>query len=74
MNNIEKTEIIYTHFEKFITLSEKLKSELSKRIKPIEFKKGELILDANNISKKSYFISKGILLKMEKKSANIFQE
>ena len=61
MNNIEKTEIIFTHFEKFITLSEKLKSELSKRIKPIAFKKGELVLDANNISKKSYFIKKGIL-------------
>ena len=36
-------------------------SELSKRIKPIAFKKGELVLDANNISKKSYFIKKGIL-------------
>ena len=61
MNNLKKTEIIFTHFEKFITLSEKLKSELSKRIKPIAFKKGELVLDANNISKKSYFINKGIL-------------
>jgi len=38
-----------------------LKSELSKRIKPIVFQKGELVLDANNISKKSYFINKGIL-------------
>ena len=74
MNNLKKTEIIFTHFEKFITLSEKLKSELSKRIKQIAFKKGELVLDANNISKKSYFIKKvyyePILLKMEKKSAN----
>jgi len=38
-----------------------LKSELSTRVKPIVFQKGELVLDANNISKKSYFINKGIL-------------
>lgn len=61
MNNIEKTENIFAHFEKFIRLSENLKFELSKRIKPIEFQKGELVLDANNISKKSFFINKGIL-------------
>lgn len=61
MNNIETTENIFAHFEKFIKLSENLKSELSKRIKPIVFQKGELVLDANNISKKSYFINKGIL-------------
>ena len=61
MNNIEKTENIFAHFEKFIELSEKLKSELSQRIKPIEFKKGELVLDANHICTKSYFINKGIL-------------
>lgn len=61
MNNIETTENIFAHFEKFISLSENLKSKLSKRIKPIVFQKGELVLDANNISKKSYFISKGIL-------------
>ncbi len=61
MNNIETTENIFAHFEKFIKLSEDLKSELSKRIKPIVFQKGELVLDANNISKKSYFINKGIL-------------
>ncbi len=61
MDDIEKTENIFTHFEKFIKLSENLKSELSKRIKPIVFQKGELVLDANNISKKSYFINKGIL-------------
>ena len=61
MNNIETIENIFTHFEEFITLSENLKSELSKRIKPEVFQKGELVLDANNISKKSYFINKGIL-------------
>lgn len=61
MNNIKTTQNIFAHFEKFIRLSEKLKAELSKRLKPIVFQKGELVLDANNISKKSYFINKGIL-------------
>jgi CRP-like cAMP-binding protein len=61
LNKIKTTENIFTHFEKFIKLSENLKLELSKRIKPIVFQKGELVLDANNISKKSYFINKGIL-------------
>lgn len=61
MNNIDTTENIFVHFEKFIKLSDKLKFELSNRIKPIEFQKGELVLDANNVSKKSYFIEKGIL-------------
>lgn len=61
MNDIEATENIFTHFEKFIKLSENLKSELLKRIKPELFQKGELVLDAKNICKKSYFINKGIL-------------
>ena len=61
MNNIETTENLFVHFEKFIRLSEDLKSELSKRIQPIVFKKGALVLDADTISKKSYFINKGIL-------------
>jgi CRP-like cAMP-binding protein len=61
LKNIETTENIFAHFEKFIRLSENLKSELSKRIKPVVFQKGEIVLDANNISKKSYFINKGIL-------------
>tara|TARA_B110000027_G_C16085529_1_gene285757 strand:- start:920 stop:1378 length:459 start_codon:yes stop_codon:yes gene_type:complete len=61
LNNIETTENIFAHFKKFISLSGDLKSKLSKRKKPIVFRKGELILDANNISKKSYFINKGIL-------------
>lgn len=61
MNTLETTENIFTHFENFIEISENLKSELSKRIKPITFKKGELVLDANYISTKSYFINKGIL-------------
>ena len=58
---METIEPILTHFEKFIKLSGNLKSELSNRIKPIVFQKGELILDANKISDKSFFITKGIL-------------
>jgi CRP-like cAMP-binding protein len=45
----------------FIQLSENLKVELKKKLKPIVFKKGELILDANKICTESYFINQGIL-------------
>ncbi len=58
---IEKIEDIYQHFETYIKLSEDLKSELTNRLKPIIFKKGELVLDANQICKESYFIRKGVL-------------
>ncbi len=61
MKNIEITENIFKHFEKFIGLSENLKSELTKRIKPIVFKKGKIVLDANRVCTESYFINKGIL-------------
>ncbi len=61
LKNIETTENIFGHFEKFVRLSENLKSELSRRIRPIVFQKGELVLDAKNICGKSYFINKGIL-------------
>jgi len=61
LNIIEKTENIFAHFEKFIELSEKLKSELEKRIKLIVYKKGEMVLNANQVCTESYFIKKGIL-------------
>lgn len=61
MRNIETTENIFEHFEKFIDLSENLKSELSKRLKHIVFKKGEMVLDASHVCTESYFINKGIL-------------
>ena len=61
MNNIETTENIFAHFEKFIRLSERLKSELEKRLKHIVFKKGETVLNANRVCTESYFINKGIL-------------
>lgn len=61
MKTIETTKNIFEHFETFITLSEKLKFELEKRIKHIVFKKGEMVLNANQICTESYFIKKGIL-------------
>ncbi|NQY31287.1 MAG: Crp/Fnr family transcriptional regulator [Flavobacteriaceae bacterium] len=61
MKNIEITESIFEHFETFIPLSENLKSELEKRLKHIVFKKGETVLNANQICTESYFINKGIL-------------
>ena len=60
MDTIKK-ENIFEHFEKFIRLTESLKIELTKRLKPIEFKKGKIVLNANRISMESYFITKGIL-------------
>lgn len=52
---------ILAHFEKYISLSEDLKSEICKRIKSISFTKGTIILDAKNICTESYFIEKGLL-------------
>lgn len=52
---------IFQHFEKYIKLSDTLKSELAERIVPIVFKKGELVHNADAICKKSYFIQKGLL-------------
>ncbi|MFT6338319.1 MAG: CRP-like cAMP-binding protein [Saprospiraceae bacterium] len=60
MKNIEITEAIFEHFETFIALSGNLKLELTNRLKHIDFKKGELVLDANRVCKESYFIKKGI--------------
>lgn len=52
---------ILSHFEKYIKVSENLKYQLLKRIKPVYFKKGELVLDADTVCTKSYFICEGIL-------------
>lgn len=61
MTKIEHTEEIFQHFEKYIQLSDTLKSELADRIMPIIFKKGELVHNADTICKKSYFIQKGLI-------------
>jgi CRP-like cAMP-binding protein len=56
----EKNEII-THFEQYIKVSADLKFQLLRRLSLVNFKKGELVLDAGNICTKSYFIRAGIL-------------
>jgi CRP-like cAMP-binding protein len=38
-----------------------LKSELSDKLQPVSFKKGDMVHDAATVCKKSYFIQKGIL-------------
>jgi CRP-like cAMP-binding protein len=58
---MEHTDEIYSHFEKYIQLSDTLKSELTKRILFKTFKKGTLIHDADSICTKSYFIHKGLM-------------
>lgn len=57
---IEAKDTIFQHFEKYIHLSESLKTELTKRITLHSFKKGELVHDADMICTKSYFIKKGM--------------
>jgi CRP-like cAMP-binding protein len=57
----EEHNKIINHFEKYIKVSENLKSQLLKRLSLVNFKKGELVLNADKICKKSYFISDGIL-------------
>lgn len=52
---------IFEHFEKYIRLSENLKAELFKRLKPVNFKKGEMVLDAGRVCTTSYFIQQGLL-------------
>ncbi|NAY91728.1 hypothetical protein GTQ34_07355 [Muricauda sp. JGD-17] len=54
-------ERLYQHFESYIRLSKPLKSELNNRLKSKTFAKGELILDASQVCKESYFIQQGIL-------------
>ena len=58
---IEHTDKIFNHFEKYIKLSDTLKTELASRITINSFKKGKLIHDADTICTQSYFIQKGLL-------------
>ena len=61
LQKIEQTDEIIRHFEKYIKLSDTLKSELANRVTIKTFKKGELIHNADTICTKSYFIQKGLL-------------
>jgi CRP-like cAMP-binding protein len=55
------TQSLFEHFEKYIKLSPVLKDALAERVHFVSFKKGEIIHNADNICKESYFIQKGIV-------------
>lgn len=57
---IENTEKLFSHFEKYIRLSDELKAALEERMHFTQFKKGELVHDADSVCTKSYFIQKGL--------------
>jgi CRP-like cAMP-binding protein len=59
--DIEPQDNVFKHFEKYIHLSERLKSELTNRVTVVNFKKGDVVHDADKICTKSYFITKGLL-------------
>ena len=61
MSKIEHTEEIFQHFEKYIKLSNALKTELATRVVFKVFKKSEIVHNADTICKKSYFIQKGLM-------------
>lgn len=48
------------HFESFIKVSNTLKEELQNKIEVHHFKKGDIILSADKVCHKSYFIQKGM--------------
>ncbi|WP_294818463.1 Crp/Fnr family transcriptional regulator [uncultured Flavobacterium sp.] len=50
----------FTHFEKYIPLSDALKNELAEKLQPVHFKKGELVLDASKTCTHSYYIMSGM--------------
>ncbi|MFA6262270.1 MAG: Crp/Fnr family transcriptional regulator [Bacteroidia bacterium] len=57
---IEPEIQIAQHFEKFIKVSDSLRSELVNRVTVVTFKKNDLIIDANGINTKSYYILNGL--------------
>ena len=61
MSKIEHTEEIFQHFEKYIKLSNALKTELATRVVFKVSKKSEIVHNADTICKKSYFIQKGLM-------------
>lgn len=57
---MEPMEVLFQHFEKYISLSSELRLAIAERITFVRFKKGDLVQDANKICTKSYFIHKGL--------------
>jgi CRP-like cAMP-binding protein len=58
---MDSTNPIVTHFRKFIPVSPQLEAEISSRVTEVHFKKGDVVIDANKVCKKSYFIKRGLL-------------
>ena len=42
-------------------MNDRLETELLRRVNTVHFKKGDLVIDANKICKKSYFVKQGLL-------------
>lgn len=60
--DVSKTNNVFVnHFRRFIPVSENLEAELLNRITEVRFKKGDIVIDAAKICKKSYFIKHGLL-------------
>lgn len=54
-----KNQII-SHFEQFIRVSDALKTELLLRVTLVTFNKGDMIIDANKVNTKSYYLLSGL--------------
>ena len=52
---------VIQHFRKYIPVSEALEAELNKRLSFAEYKKGDMLHDARNVCKQSFFIQKGLV-------------
>lgn len=76
MTDLELNRKLFQHFEKYIKLSETLKKELSNRVEPKTFKKGELVHHADTVCTKKLFYTertfKNILYKGWKRNYRIF--
>lgn len=57
---IESKKQIIEHFEQFIKVGDELKFELLKRVSIVSYHKGELIIEANKVSTKSYYLLEGL--------------
>lgn len=60
MENKEVEAGIINHFGKFIKISDSLRAELLKRFSVVSFDKGEMIIDADRVCTKSYYLLSGL--------------
>lgn len=51
---------IITHFERFIHVDDSLRKALVERVKLVQFKKGEVLITAEQVSNKSYYLLEGL--------------